>query len=117
MNITPWTVYFWQQADAFIGCFQFLAGASFFVAGIAAFILTIGWDDWSDDATTALKRAIRYSLLVGAISGSCTAFIPRSNTIAMMYVLPEIANSKVVQQDLPEIYDAAMKALKEQLKP
>jgi len=32
-----------------------------------------------------------------------------------MVVIPEIAHSKVVQQDLPDIYDAAVKTLKEQL--
>lgn len=33
----------------------------------------------------------------------------------MMVVIPKLAESKVVQQDLPEVYDLALKALKEQL--
>ena len=45
------------------------------------------------------------------------ALTPSSKTIAMMVVIPKIVDSKVVQQDLPEIYDLALKALKEQLTP
>jgi hypothetical protein len=33
----------------------------------------------------------------------------------MMVVIPEIAKSKMMQQDLPDIYNAAVKALKDQL--
>lgn len=41
--------------------------------------------------------------------------VPTSKTVAMMVIIPEIAHSKVVQQDLPDIYNAAVKALKDQL--
>lgn len=44
-----------------------------------------------------------------------SVLIPTSKTIAMMVIIPEIAHSKVVQQDLPDIYNAAVKSLKDQL--
>lgn len=42
--------------------------------------------------------------------------VPSSKTIACMYVIPEITNSKAIQKDLPEIYDMAISALKENIK-
>ena len=43
--------------------------------------------------------------------------IPTSNTIAMMVVIPEIAKSKVIQTDLPDLYNAAVSALKAAIAP
>ena len=47
-----------------------------------------------------------------ALSLSVNALVPSSKTVAMMVVIPAIAQSKVVQKDLPDIYDIAVTALK-----
>lgn len=43
------------------------------------------------------------------------ALIPSKSDLALIYVVPKLAESKVIQQDVPEIYDLAIKALKETL--
>ena len=43
--------------------------------------------------------------------------LPSSKTVAMMVVVPAISQSKAIQQDLPDIYNMAIDALKAQLTP
>lgn len=43
-------------------------------------------------------------------------FIPTSKQMAMIYVVPHLAESQVVKQDIPEVYDLGAKALKDWLK-
>jgi hypothetical protein len=40
---------------------------------------------------------------------------PSSNTVAMMVVIPKIAQSQVIQQDVPDLYNAAVSALKSKI--
>lgn len=42
-------------------------------------------------------------------------FTPTTKEIAMIYAVPAITRSDVVREDLPELYDYGVKALKEQL--
>ena len=69
-----------------------------------------------DEAREVAKKAIKPSVILFMVISVLNVFIPSSSTIAMMVVIPEIAHSKVVQQDLPDIYNAAVEALKNQLK-
>jgi uncharacterized membrane-anchored protein len=43
-------------------------------------------------------------------------FIPTSKEMAMIYVVPQITESQVVKQDIPELYDLGVNALKDWLK-
>ena len=44
-----------------------------------------------------------------------SAFLPTTKQMALIYVVPQIANSEMVQQDIPELYDLGVSALKQQL--
>ena len=43
-------------------------------------------------------------------------FVPTSKQMAMIYVVPQITESQVVKQDIPELYDLGVNALKDWLK-
>jgi len=67
---------------------------------------------------STLEDFPRPPLVLGAVAALAllaTALLPSSRTIAAMYVLPRIAESRVIQTDLPELYDMAIGALKDQL--
>ena len=51
--------------------------------------------------------------LIGIIG---TLFVPTSKQMAMIYVVPQITESQVVKQDIPELYDLGINALKDWLK-
>lgn len=61
---------------------------------------------------TLVKKIIWVHVFTTIISVA----VPSSKVVACMYVLPQIASSKVIQQDLPEIYDMAIKSLKDTIK-
>lgn len=42
-------------------------------------------------------------------------FVPTTKEMAMIYAVPAITRSDVVREDLPELYDYGVKALKQQL--
>jgi hypothetical protein len=106
MNISALDIYIWQQVERMTGC---CIAMSVF-AGIILFIYFMANDG-------KMRKSIAISTFAFIIINILFAtFIPSKNTVAMMYIIPAIAKSKVVQEDIPEIYDAAVEALKNNLK-
>lgn len=113
MNITPLTIYLWQITDKIItSSFVFAV-----ILGLAVLFSVIFYcvskSDGDDGAAELL--IFKASIMPFILSLAMTVLLPSSKTIAMMVVIPKIAESKVIQQDLPDIYNAAIKSLKEQL--
>lgn len=143
MNVSATTIYFWQLADRVLA---FTPGLAIFVtvclvimlllslinngiaadsAAKAATYTTDNYDMRKYAGAAASAKALyaqttKLSKIFGALAGLfffVSAFIPTSNTIAMMVVIPEIAKSKVIQTDLPDLYNAAVSALKAAIAP
>lgn len=112
--MNPWLIYLWQQADVVRNA---LSGAGGMVACGALLALMMGPMEY--DVTKEYKVAWNKICRRVAILAASVAFlgllIPKSNTIALMYVLPRVAQSEAIQRDLPEIYDLAIGALKSEL--
>lgn len=133
MNLSPLTIYLWQLADRTTT--PAVAVTSF--AGVAAFVLfVILINNISDVAKLSasadeydikrnvkelaaakalvafVKAWLKGSMVICAVTLCFSIFMPSSNTIAMMLIIPKIADSKVIQQDLPDVYNAAVSALK-----
>ncbi len=136
MNISPLTIYLWQLADKLTAPFSVVAAImaiiSIILLGIniettaaaakyAAKIKNPNSEEWLEELKeseacrdTSLKF-LKKTLGGFVFSMLISVFAPSSKTIAMMVIIPEIAHSKVVQTELPDIYNAAVKALKDQL--
>lgn len=118
--MTPLYIYLWGIADNV----RMTAGTGCIVA-LVAYLL--GWiftfaeqvEPSRDGSQVAAavdrlkKMAGRFCLFFGVIF----MLFPTSNTLACMIVLPEIAASKPIQKDLPELYNIAIEALKKSLTP
>lgn len=136
MKIDPLTIYLWQLADRLIGIsvpIMIISGIAFLIFLIISRVAaaSIGKykglkksrpeTNWDDDLGQAMavqattRSAWKWLLFVATIAGAAYTIIPESKTIAMMVVIPKIAESKVIQQDLPDLYEIAIKALKEQI--
>lgn len=135
MNISPFTIYLWQLCDRItpalivFGILLSIATVIMFIChltgkGIAGDQRAMSVEYPHDkaeheakaaeaDAYAELMRRYWSKTVVGAVLliGGAVA-IPSSNTVAMMVIIPEIAQSKMVQQDLPDLYNAAVEALK-----
>lgn len=61
------------------------------------------------------KKARRMSYLSIIVCILVLLFTPTTKEMAMIYAVPAITRSDVVREDLPELYDYGVKALKQQL--
>lgn len=106
--MTPFTIYLWQLAD---GLRSLFGVAAIIFGGFAGFVLFLSFLEKDEDSA----KIGLVALLAALISGACTTLIPSSKTIAMMVAIPAIANSEPIQKDIPELYQLAKEALKEQI--
>lgn len=127
MSISPTLIYIWQLADdlrsalAFVTVVGGLATVAYF---LFAFVANEERRSESSaqyearrEASTQKRAPVFFRLLAATvITFVASIIIPRSNTIAMMVVIPEIAKSKAIQADIPDLYNAAVDALKTALK-
>ena len=58
-------------------------------------------------------RLVSYISIIVCVLG--LVFTPTTKEMAMIYAVPAITRSDVVREDLPELYDYGVKALKQQL--
>lgn len=65
-----------------------------------------------DKVNTKIRKGILWTM--GA-SIAVLVFLPSTKELAMIYAVPAITRSDVVREDLPELYDYGIKALKQQL--
>lgn len=105
--MSAWMIYAWSQADTFrsvAGMFSMVA--LMFVAMFGFFMHSNG---------EVIPRWFRSVGIAAAIIGITALFAPSSRTIALMYVLPRVAESDVIQRDVPELYNLAIDALRSEL--
>lgn len=62
------------------------------------------------------KKFRRWVYALFALSIATVTFVPSTKEMAMIYAVPAIVRSDFAREDLPELYDYGMDALKEQLK-
>lgn len=104
-------VYLWTIADNVREMVFGVGIGCIFAALIACFfsLLEVGYP------FEIYKGIRKVACIVGAIVLIVYPFIPSSKNLALIYVLPRIADSKVIQKDLPELYDMAVVGLKSKL--
>lgn len=119
MKITAGTLYWLTRLDGIqTVCTIILAfsvAAALFSLIARIMLVTEGETDEDVSYRTA-KKINNMSFLFIGLSLLAGTFVPTSKEMAMMYVVPHIAESQVIKQDMPEIYDMGVKALKDWLK-
>lgn len=118
MELTTWDVYLIVSADSFWAL-------SLALTIILSFVSTIGFimimANSKDNKTGCEyyhkgKRLLKFSLPICFIFLLLTAFIPRTTSLAAIYVIPQIANSKFVQNVPKQITEFTEKWLDKQIK-
>lgn len=134
--MTPFTIYLWQQADRFDTPF-ITGGMLLSLASIIMFVLNKisqanmsdclksiavydsphykeKFEEW-EKVNRATAKRIPKMVAAAVFCWLVVALLPSSKTIAMMVAIPAIANSEPIQKDIPELYQLAKEALKEQI--
>lgn len=89
------------------------------VASIITHVVVLG-DTYTKEETAEAwhtykkTRWLSYLSIITCVLG--LVFVPTTKEMAMIYAVPAITRSDFVREDLPELYDYGIDALKEQLK-
>lgn len=109
-------MYWFTRLDGITTFFQIIA----FVGVFALLFLSAVY--WATDNDTDIhehkiaKGILKLFVPVWLFSLIGLLFVPNSKQMAMIYVVPQITESQVVKQDIPELYDLGVNALKDWLK-
>ena len=121
--INPFYLYLILQLDSIK---EFLGGAAF---GLPLFFGTLGVAVLTcftpafvaesrdsnrpamEERLLKMKRTFLVLMLVGASGFSLNVFLPSSERMAVLVVLPAVANNEAVQAETKEIYDLAKRGL------
>lgn len=123
MTITPATLYWITRLDGINS-----ALLTSLVVSIGVFLFC-GWallNIWAEPGSRlseqdekdikVIKKYTKISGILALFFTILTVLTPTSKEMAMIYVVPHLAESQVVKQDIPEVYDLGVKALKDWLK-
>ncbi|MBR7145672.1 MAG: hypothetical protein IKD10_12120 [Lentisphaeria bacterium] len=116
--ITENTIYWILKLDDITGLLIVIT----IIAAAVSTITFVLWgmsdsDDNKDHIETVKKLCVK-SIVIALICGLGLTFIPRTKQMAMIKIIPMIANSEIVGEmstDCKELYRMGIKAMKEQL--
>lgn len=119
MTITPAIMYWFTRLDQIteaITVVQILSIIAMLIF-ICIWLYNASYNGDDDDTEVSIPRRItKWSFFIFIVSMTIGLFIPTSKQMAMIYVVPQITESQVVKQDIPELYDLGINALKDWLK-
>lgn len=116
--MSAWMVYLWTRADtvaSIAGLLAFITG----VIGFLCFFCSVYESEQGDeDYALQMKKVSKKFISVFIITLILAIMMPSKKDIAMIYVIPKMANSqtfKELSDSTPEITKLALEALKETL--
>ena len=119
MTITPATMYWFTRLDGITTLFAVIT----FVGAFALLFLIMGYYATKAGASTndendhkSISSVLKWFVPVWVVALLGLLFVPNSKQMAMIYVVPALTESQVVKQDIPELYDLGVNALKDWLK-
>lgn len=117
MTITPAIMYWFTRLDRITATFDIITLLGVFALlflSIAYYATSSNTDEMYEHKV--VKSVLKWLIPVWLFCLIGAMFIPNSKQMAMIYVVPQITESQVVKQDIPELYDLGVNALKDWLK-
>jgi hypothetical protein len=128
--ISAWELYLWTRLDGIISLLSGWTTFAIIVLALGVIFCAIGrvmCASWLVDypSDTIVKKRLYFcdaffkSKLVWiggvfvVVLSILTAFIPTKKDVAIIFILPKIANNQTIQQEAGEIYSIAKEALRE----
>lgn len=113
--MNPFLIYIWGRVDDWQNIFGWANITSIIVAAIATFTLsTIPISEWDEAIRKNIIKTRNISFFLTCIFFPIKIIMPDSKTVATMIILPSVIESKIVKEDLPDIYNMALDNLKMQ---
>ena len=119
MTITPSMMYWFTRLDGITTLFAVIT----FCGAFALLFLIAGYYAKNDGKSTddendyrLFSSVLKWFVPIWVVALLGLLFVPNSKQMAMIYVVPALTESQVVKQDIPELYDLGVNALKDWLK-
>ena len=119
MTVTPSMMYWFTRLDGITTLFAVITfcGAFALLFLIIAFYATKAGTSTNDENDhRVISSVLKWFVPVWVAALLGLLFVPNSKQMAMIYVVPALTESQVVKQDIPELYDLGVNALKDWLK-
>lgn len=112
--MTTWQMYWIVKLDDIISIFEGGMVMSMIVA-VALGLVGVFYLGEDEAPGEWVKRGMIWCLAVSATSLVIGSAIPSTKQLAAIVVAPKLVNSKVIQKDIPELYELALDWTKKQL--
>ena len=106
-------LYVWLKLDLLCTLSILSVAGSFILMFFLSLMIT--FEDMDNSHSHFIFLLRRYSVITFFIALPFLIFLPTSKQFAIMYVVPKVAESEIIQKDIPEIYDMAVLGLKKKL--
>jgi hypothetical protein len=114
-NITSWDIYWILKLDEIIEVCRMIAIFSIFFAFVVGVICMIEKDDTG--MICNCMKLFRLFCLITVLFGAVALFLPTTRQCFAMSYGPNILNSKLVKEDLPEEVKEIYQSIKQQYLP
>lgn len=121
--VTESMMYWITRLDGINGAITAILAVSIIITFIAAIVffsacIETAYEEEIEEMwhSKFAKNTRRWLFTLLATSVLALVFVPTTKEMAMIYAVPAITRSDFVREDLPELYDYGIDALKEQLK-
>lgn len=113
--MTAWQMYWITRLDGI----NFISCGGMLILGLASLICLIGYCinrylDKDEDVWKLFRRLMAFSIPAFIISTLVAVFVPTTKEMATIIILPKVVNGKVVQKDIPAMWNHAVKWVEEQ---
>lgn len=111
-------MYWFTRLDGITNFFEIISilGSIGFLISLILFIISKVDDTCEEPVKKVMSILFKTITPIWLIAIIGVLFTPTSKQMAMIYVVPQITESQVVKQDIPELYDLGVNALKDWLK-
>ena len=110
LQISPWVIYWFTRLEPLHGLARTLLIISSF---LLLFYFVFVWTEGKGRVlVTATRVSKKYVAPAFALSLLFLCFVPDEKDMALIYVVPRLAESRVIQRDLPDLYETAVDRLR-----
>lgn len=102
MTVSAWQIYLVTRLDGINGLLAVLFPLALVIIFVGMLFL-INDDTLEEKSVAAFRKAVSVSLVLAPLLGLALVLVPTSKEAAAMLVVPKVVNSKLVQQNIPEV--------------
>ena len=110
--MSPWLILFLSKVDIIVTTAEIVLTLSLILLGFATIFVPSCPDE---NFSIWFKEVFKKIIWIPIVCLLIVFTVPKRDTAILMWVLPKLTNSQMVQKDFPELYDKAMKIISNEI--